>query len=130
MTTVADAFMEIFDLCRVGEVVFRVEIPIRAYSLANERVHWTKRAKRAKDHRMAAHMAARAYRLPVVVILTRIGKRKLDGDNLQGSLKSIRDGVADRLGIDDADSLVRWEYAQEIGKDYAVRIEYIKPELG
>lgn len=127
---VADAFMAIFDLKRVGRVVFAVEIPIRAVSLANQREHWARRAKRAKEHRRAGYLATKAHALPLIVILTRIGKRKLDGDNLQGALKSVRDGVADRLGIDDANPLVRWEYAQEIGKGYAVRIEYVEPNLG
>ena len=126
----ADAFMAIFDFRRLGRVVFSVEIPVRAVSLANQREHWGKRAGRAKQHRKAAWLAARVHDLPLIVILTRIGKRKLDGDNLQGALKSIRDGVADRLGVDDANPLVRWEYAQELGKQYAVRIEYVEPQLG
>lgn len=127
MTTAADAFMSIFDFRRLGEVVWTVEIPVRAVSLANQREHWAPRAKRAKQHRYIACLSAKAHKLPLIVILTRIGKKRLDGDNLQGSLKSVRDGIADRLGIDDASPLVRWEYEQEIGKEYAVRIEYVVP---
>lgn len=127
--SVADAFMAIFDLKRLGRVVFQTSIPIRAVSLANQREHWGKRASRAKAHRRAAWLATPKRGLPLIVLLTRVGKRKLDGDNLQGSLKSIRDGVADRLGVDDANPMVRWEYAQEVGKEYAVRIEYMEPDL-
>ncbi len=120
--------MAIFDMRRLGTVVFATEIQTRAVSLANQREHWGKRASRAKLQRKLAWLKARPGELPLIVILTRIGKRRLDGDNLQGALKSVRDGVADRLGVDDGSPLVRWEYAQEVGKDYAVRIEYVKPD--
>ncbi|MDB5297798.1 MAG: Bcep22 hypothetical protein [Phycisphaerales bacterium] len=60
--------------------------------------------------------------LPCVVTLTRIGPRELDGDNLQGAFKAVRDMVALELGVDDADPRVTWEYAQEPRRDHAVRI--------
>lgn len=49
----------------------------------------------------------------------------LDDDNLAGSAKSLRDGIADRLQIDDRDPRVQWKYAQRKGepKQYAVEIE-------
>jgi hypothetical protein len=37
----------------------------------------------------------------------------LDDDNLQGALKSVRDGVADAYGIPDNDSRITWRYSQE-----------------
>lgn len=51
--------------------------------------------------------------LPCVVRLTRLSPGTLDDDNLRGALKAVRDGVADRLGVDDRDPRVTWEYAQE-----------------
>lgn len=65
--------------------------------------------------------------LPCTVTLTRIAPRDLDGDNLQSSLKAIRDGVADFLKVDDRDSRVTWAYAQERGapKFYGVRVEIV-----
>lgn len=59
----------------------------------------------------------------VVVTLTRLGPRKLDSDNLAGSFKAIRDGVADALGIDDGSELIQWEYRQEKSKECSVVIE-------
>ena len=57
--------------------------------------------------------------------ITRIAPRQLDTDNLAISGKSLRDSIADRLGVDDNDPLVEWRYAQERGlhKQYAVRVQ-------
>lgn len=93
-------------------------LPIRLISTANAREHWAIKAKRAKLHR-AATIVIKKHPLPCVVELIRVGKRKLDGDNLQNSAKALRDGIADRLGADDADPRIEWKYDQIIGKDYA-----------
>ena len=105
-------------------VVNTYYLPIRTYSLTNIRVHWAAKAKRAKAQRKAAVLVSR-HELPCTVTLTRIAPRTLDDDNLRGALKSCRDGIADRLGIDDRDPRVTWEYAQERGKprEYGVRVE-------
>jgi len=100
-------------------------LDLRTVSLSNTREHWAKRAKRAKHHRQCAWYVTPSYPLPCIVRLIRIAPRALDDDNLTGALKSVRDGVADGLGVDDRDPRVSWEYAQERGKagEYAVRIE-------
>jgi hypothetical protein len=111
-----------------------VTIPIRLESTLNVREHWSKRAKRAKEHRTVTKLGVRecmgrvgARRMRFVVALTRIAPRSLDGDNLQGSLKAVRDGVADALGVDDGDPLVTWNYSQRKGapKQYAVEIQIL-----
>ena len=60
----------------------------------------------------------------VCVTLTRIAPRRLDGDNLAAALKSVRDGVADWLSVDDGSDLVSWYYAARRGRqgEYAVEI--------
>ena len=104
------------------------EIPaLKLESLANKREHWFAKATRAKTQRYWAERycqsLASKVALPAAVTITRIGKRKLDSDNLAISAKHVRDGIADALGIDDGDeSRVTWSYAQEIGKDYGVRV--------
>lgn len=112
--------------------MIRIDLPIRTVSEANARGHWSKKAKRAKGQRHIAwaHVfsfgtAKRRECLPGVVTLTRIAPRALDGDNLQSALKAVRDGVADALGVNDADPRVTWQYAQERGKarQYGVRVE-------
>jgi hypothetical protein len=111
-----------------------VTVPVRIESSLNLREHWRTRANRNTSHRAAAFFALKAAVkkfdpaiLPCVVTLTRIAPRELDGDNLQGGLKSVRDGVADWFMTDDRDPRIRWEYAQRKGgvKEYAaeVRIE-------
>lgn len=92
-----------------------VVLPIRIESVANLRESWQARHRRAKAHRLAA-LAVPAHPLPCVVTLTRVGPRALDDDNLQGGFKALRDGVAARLGVDDADPRVTWKYGQRKGK--------------
>jgi hypothetical protein len=49
----------------------------------------------------------------------------LDSDNLPVSMKHVRDGIADAMGVDDRDERVTWEYAQERGKpgEYKVKVD-------
>jgi hypothetical protein len=105
-------------------------IPIKTISEANSRDHWAIKAKRAKSQRLSARIAITLHIQGIKwnaeytkVILTRIGKRKLDSDNLARSMKAIRDGIADVTGIDDGDERITWEYKQEIGKAYSVKVE-------
>lgn len=100
-----------------------VEIPLRLVNSTNAREHWAARAKRAKRDREAAYLATRKAALPCVVTITRIGKRMMDDDNVRAACKSIRDGIALRLGVDDADPRVTWRYRQETAREYSVRIE-------
>lgn len=117
--------------------------PIKTVSESNVRTHWAKRAARAKAQRLAAALALRdtltsfreglGHREPgtsaepswsVLVTLVRLAPRMLDDDNLRGALKSVRDGVADALGVDDRDPRVEWKYRQMRGrpKYYGVSI--------
>lgn len=104
-------------------------IPLRTVSESNAHEHWRVRQRRAKEQRGTTALVMRSLSrpgpLPLVVTITRIAPRALDSDNLAGSQKHIRDGVADWLGIDDRDPRIEWRYAQERGapKSYAVRIE-------
>ncbi len=104
-----------------------VSLPIRTVSLTNQRGHWARKARRARVERNAARwtcvqQGVGVPRAPLVITLTRFAPRKLDSDNVCGALKSIRDGVADALGIDDGSDLITWVYAQEKAKDYSVSI--------
>jgi len=112
------------------------EIPIKTVSEANSRSCWQARMRRTKKARAAARVICaseinRSYPFPGrfnyeakrVITLTRIGKRRMDTDNLTGSMKAIRDGIADALEINDGDWRLEWSYAQEIGKRYSVKVE-------
>lgn len=110
----------------------RIEIPIRTWSEPNTRVHWAKRARRAREQRTAARAFTRTALAahgptcaPLTVTLTRLAARKLDSDNLAAAMKAVRDGVADALGLDDGDARLTWRYAQDKlpRGQYAVRVE-------
>jgi hypothetical protein len=106
-----------------------VDIPIRTQSEANLREHWAIKARRVREHRLMAFVVIKAALngkkpLPCVVTLTRMSPRLLDDDNLRGALKATRDGIADWLGVDDRDPLIKWEYdQQQASKYHAVRVE-------
>lgn len=94
-------------------------LPIKLESEPNLRGHWTRKHRRSRAHRKAALMIGR-HSLPCVVTITRVGKRMLDSDNLVASAKFLRDAVADRLGVDDADPRVEWRYEQRTGPPEAI----------
>lgn len=97
------------------------KIPLKLISAANAREHWAKKARRVKAERKAA-LIIQKHPLPCVVTITRHGKRMMDGDNLQSACKGLRDGIADRLGVDDADPQVTWKYAQDVQPYYGVSV--------
>ena len=83
-------------------------------------------AKLKRDQRTyVAFMLAgkRCPPMPVVVTLTRIGKKLLDDDNLASAFKHARDQVAHWAGVDDGSPLYTWRYEQRIGKEYGIEIE-------
>lgn len=104
---------------------------LRLVSEANAHEHWQIKARRVASQRLVVtgtlNRIARP-KLPIHVEITRIAPRMLDGDNLAGSAKAVRDAIARWLGVDDADwkatARVTWEVRQETGgvRQYAVRI--------
>jgi hypothetical protein len=127
-----------------------VTLPIRTVSETNQREHWARRHRRRREQRqtvalvLAGALAAEGMTAPcsredapgtrfgvrmvpraVQVTIARLAPSSgLDGDNLVSSLKAVRDGVADALGVDDADDRVTWSYEQRRSKrgSWAVEI--------
>lgn len=107
---------------------YRFDLPIRTVSAANAREHHRAKADRVKRERKAARLASPRWPFaPLLeVVLTRVGRGGLDeGDNLPMALKSVRDGLADRLGFsDDSSPLLRWTYRQRREPvDFFVEVE-------
>lgn len=110
-----------------------VFIPIKTISEANVKEHWAVKAKRAKSQREMVWVVLTNLRhqqklkkiKSATITLTRIGPRRLDGDNLQRSFKAVRDQVAECIGIDDGSPLLTWVYSQERGKprEYGVCVK-------
>jgi hypothetical protein len=106
----------------------KIMIPCKTVSEANAREHWAQKAKRAAAQRGLALLLCRAELgtpppLPLRIRMVRISPRGFDTDNLAGSQKHLRDGIADWLGIDDRDPRVEWVYLQERAKGPATRVE-------
>jgi hypothetical protein len=107
-------------------------IPVYTVSEANTNQHWAKKKKRTDLQKRWIWLIFKRdkpdIKLPCLIKLIRIGKRKLDDDNLPVSVKILRDKIADQIipgkaaGQADSDSRLSWEYAQEKGEN-SVRIE-------
>lgn len=124
-----------------------IEIPCEKPlpSAANLREHWAAKASRVKASRLrtAAYLRTkgaaflREWRvmsgneaLRLACTLTRIAPRELDGDNLQGAFKGIRDQVAEECGLDDGSKRWDWRYAQGKGAPaIRIRLEVLTVEV-
>jgi hypothetical protein len=98
-----------------------VDVDVDIISVANAAEHsWKVRAGRMQQERAATARALESIERPqwpaYFVSLIRCATRSLDDDNLQSSLKSVRDQVAQWLGLDDVDARVEWQYATRIAK--------------
>jgi hypothetical protein len=103
-----------------------IQIPMRLPSLANCRLHWRAMAK-LKDGQKSfvALFLIKAGPLPPLprkITLTRIGKSKLDDDNLAHAFKYVRDQIARAYGVDDGSNQYQWCYSQRKGKEYSIEI--------
>lgn len=112
-------------------ILARIEIPMKLPSAGNLHEHWRTRASRVKSQRGAVMLFRRRFLEAIaatmrgkalVCLLTRIGPRKLDSDNLAFAFKAIRDQIAEELGINDGSDAVEWKYAQAKGPA-SIRIE-------
>ena len=102
------------------------------YSL-NARQHWGSRKRLQDDAADRTGKALQCAYWPCVWTVdgsrwavTLTVRQKLgrcpDGDNLQGSLKHVRDCVAKYMGVDDGDPGIEWRYRWQRGPD-AVTLE-------
>jgi hypothetical protein len=104
-----------------------VDVPVMLVNTSNGREHWRATAKRAKAVRALARNLIKRHvvPLPCSVRLVYVGPRQLDDDGVASAVKSLRDGVADALGVDDRDPRVVWVPDQERGgvREYGARVE-------
>lgn len=107
-------------------------VPVQTVNESNGdqfgRARWANLAKR-KAAKRAVELITNTLPLPLkepfVVELVRLSAGTLDDDGLRSATKSVRDGVAKWLRIDDGDvERLRFKYGQELCKrgEYAVRV--------
>lgn len=107
----------------------RFHIPIRLQSLANmSHQHWRKLARLSRKQKKATARCIHGKEIPpppLTIIITRIGPRRLDDDNLASACKYIRDQIATTVGVDDGSPLYTWVYRQrnEGRGQYGVDVE-------
>jgi len=113
-----------------GTSGFIATLPVWVVSEANQRECWQVKNKRRAQQVNAVRLAVDRYAFALrargfnrwSVQLTRMGPRKLDGDNLQRAFKAVRDAVAASVGLDDGDARYAWTYEQQTGQAYGIRI--------
>lgn len=104
-------------------------IPVRTQS-ANQKARGISRGARfalidqAKKQREAARKVTPPWSEgPLIhVHIVRVSPGVMDDDAVPAACKHIRDGVADKLRIDDGSPLIRFTYAQEKG-EAGVKVE-------
>lgn len=93
---------------------FKTLLPLKTVNPLNgQHGHWRKTAARRKSERSTAFVMVPVFKLPATVTLTRLSAGTLDDDAVPGAMKSIRDGICDKVGIPDNDPRIRFVYAQE-----------------
>lgn len=99
-----------------------LRLPLRLVNINNTREHHMVLHRRESRHRFLARVTleqatreARRWLVASKVTITRVAPRKMDDDGCVASAKSVRDGVADALGVDDGDPSITWSYAQQKG---------------
>lgn len=89
-----------------------------------------RKAERAKGRTLATRLEGGYGAVDrFVVVLTRISPKPFDDDNNAAALKSVRDGMAEAWGINDADPRVTWVTDWRQGKTHAVEAAlWVVPE--
>lgn len=94
-----------------------------------------RQAERLKGRTLALRLATDLHGWkpildPRVVVLTRVSPKAFDSDNLEAAFKSVRDGMAEAWGINDADPRVMWVTDWRKGKAHAVEAAlWVVPEV-
>ena len=129
-----DDFMVSYYEENLGQKLFEWILPIHL-DTPNKSMHWrTKHARNKRIERMLRFhlkLEIKECKPPCLFILTRIGPRKMDRDNLIYSFKKVRDVLSDLVlpglapGQADSDPRLYWRYDQtNQGRGvYAIRIE-------
>lgn len=105
-------------------------LPIKTENPLNgQHGDWRRTAGIRRRQRTNARLLCPLFTMPAVVTMTRCSAGTLDDDAVPGALKSVRDGIADRLGIADNDPRVQWRYSQEKCKrgTWAVKVRVEAP---
>lgn len=111
--------------------VWTLTLPLVVVSEANQREFWQKKyarkaAQQAEIDTFWKSTFPRIPKAPCSVHLTRLGGSRMDGDNLAGAFKHVRDQIARILGIDDGSDLITWSYDQQPGGEKGIRVEIVE----
>lgn len=115
-------------------------MPIHVVSEMNQKEHWAVAHKRHKKQKEGVKLYLTANAIPrmfpVKVTMIRVGKRRLDSDNLQAAFKYVRDAIADyfipglQAGRADDDLGFYWCYDQIKGEpSIVIQLDWDSHEL-
>lgn len=112
-----------------------IVVPVKIVSEANAREHWRLVNKRKKQQAQAwwaccMRSPAVTWKPPYYVVMTRLGPKTLDDDNLAGGFKKLRDCIAESLAVNDGDvPNVSWHCKQEKSSAYGAKVLITTPPL-
>lgn len=110
--------------------------PLNGSGGATKGARYAANAKRRDERAVGRSMAMKmtggrlASAIDYVVVLTRVSPKAFDDDNLGAAFKSVRDGMAEAWGINDADPRVTWVADWRKGKTHVVEAAlWVVPEV-
>lgn len=109
-------------------MIVRLLFPAYLVSEANKKDHRQVAATRTRKLRADLRLFLNTKRLPPLPVTVRLTRwspdpQTLDDDNLARAFKAVRDEVARKLDVNDADPRVLWRYAQGRGRRHEVGID-------
>jgi len=117
----------------------KIDVDCMVISESNKREHWRAAHARHKKQKATIRKSLTVENIPrlmpVKITMIRVGKKKLDSDNLQGAFKYVRDAIADYFipgllaGRADDDPGLHWEYSQTKGlPSIQLEFDWIAPQ--
>lgn len=103
----------------VASITVDVDVHLKSPNALSNENHYTRAHRRAKEQKATLDSLS-LYEPPnmavstCTILITRLGSRKLDDDNLAYCAKSVRDAIASWLTVDDADQRLTWKYDQQV----------------
>jgi hypothetical protein len=109
------------------QVPLKLRNPLNGSGGATKAARYATNARRQRERAagrwLAEKVVAHAPVVSLAVLLTRVSPRAFDDDGLVAAFKSVRDGIAEAWGINDASDRITWEYDWRPGKTEVVLMQ-------
>lgn len=117
------------------EAPLKLRNPLNGSGGITEGARFAANARRQRERAIGRWLGGKVGSAPaasvsLAVLLTRISPRAFDDDGLSASFKSVRDGIAESWGVNDASDRITWVYDWRPGKTEVVLMQaWVMPPL-